>query len=60
MYRLRGDGGWGKRGFWFFLEKFNLYIKFIKNRFRFFFGKIIWIRIMSINLLFVKLIYLFV
>lgn len=40
---------WGKRGFWFFLEKFNLYIKFIKNRFRFFFGKIIWIRIMSIN-----------
>lgn len=42
------------------LEKFNSHIKFTKNRSRSPFGKIIWIRIMSINYLFAKLIYLFV
>lgn len=42
------------------LEKFNSHIKFTKNRSRSPFRKIIWIRIMSINSLFAKLIHLFV
>lgn len=58
--RIKGGGGWGKRGFWPPLEKFNSHIKLTKNRSRSPFGKIIWIRIMSINYLFAKLIYLFV
>lgn len=55
----RIKGGGGREGFGPPLEKFNSHIKFTKNRSRSPFRKIIWIRIMSINSLFAKLIHLF-
>lgn len=58
--QINGGGGVGEERVLDPLEKFNSHIKFTKNRSRSPFGKIIWIRIMSINSLFAKLIHLFV
>lgn len=58
--QINGGGGVGEERVLDPLEKFNSHIKFTKNRSRSPFRKIIWIRIMSINSLFAKLIHLFV